>query len=259
MSQGDGPIENYLDDLLGRLSGRPSEVRRALREAEDHLYSDADARVAAGEDRHAAELETVARFGNAAAVAESFNLTHRTATLREVIEQLIALAGLGLVAIGISGLVEIAMTAIWGKVWVFADPPGTHYQAASCRYWESLHPHAVGCAQVYVAEAMSDGLLYRFVAGTVGLVVLAVLVVMGRRSGRRIRGVLATPVTVVLGGVASSAAAAVFLAVGADRLTTGSGHGAGQWLSAVVVSVPIAAAFGWAALRRIRRVGLPVW
>jgi hypothetical protein len=90
------------------------------------------------------------------------------------------------------------------------------------------------------------------------LVLLAVASVM-RRRGRSIRAAVTSPAAVVLGGAAFLVAAVVFLAVGADRYAAANGNGAGQWFSAVAVSLPFAAAFGLSVLRRVRRVGLPVW
>ena len=61
----DGPIEDYLDELLRRTRADARTTRRLLDEAGDHLYSAADELGRAGLSRADAEAEAVRRFGPA--------------------------------------------------------------------------------------------------------------------------------------------------------------------------------------------------
>ncbi|MGH3745728.1 MAG: permease prefix domain 1-containing protein [Mycobacteriales bacterium] len=256
MSDPDGPIESYLDDLLARLDGRPRDVRRALHEAEDHLYAHADAAVRAGADPGDAEADAVARFGPPATVARSLNaalpLTARHGLIRTLAVQLTALAGVGLVAIGISGLVEALLARIWGEASVVADPPGTRYSATACHYWESLHPHAATCAQAYVAESMADGLFQRYAAGILGLAVLLVWIAVRRRLRRPVVRPLTDMVPAVLGAAAFCVAAVIFAGLAVHRLRLASGDGAGQWLSAAAVATIVGIGYAALSLRSVR-------
>src|SRR5665213_1721292 len=77
----------------------------------------------------------VARFGSAERVAQMWTASAPPkpmppvkVMLRRAATQLALLAGVGLVAIGVSGLIARAMTSLWGLRFMFADPPGTTYQ-----------------------------------------------------------------------------------------------------------------------------------
>jgi hypothetical protein len=255
MSEHEAPIEDYLDRLLDRLRGDARSVRRVLGETEDHLYAATAARIAAGQPAEAAEREAVAQFGPVEAIAAGFN---RQGPLLDryrwfpTAGQLLDLAGIGLVAIGLSGLVERVMVSSWGKVFVVADPPGTRFPAASCRYWEHLHPQANGCVQAYLAESVSDGLWPRYLAGMLGVLVLAVLAFLRRRRGEGLLPALGTPLTLAAGVMSFGVAAVVLAGLAADRFGIAGGNGAGQWLSASAVAACFAAGFGLAGVRRLR-------
>lgn len=265
MSRDGEPVEAYLDELLARLHGRPRDVRRVLRETEDHLYAEAEALAAAGADPVDAEREAVTRFGSPATVAHGLNralpITARGGAMRALCVQLLALAGIGLVAVGVSGLVEAAWARLWGLASVVADPPGTQYSATACHHWESLHPHAATCAQAYIAEAMSDGLFQRGVAGLAGIGVLAVWFLVRRRRRLPLLDPLTALVPVVLGVAAFCVAAVLFAGLAADRYRMAGGDGAGQWSSAGVVAAVGAIAYGVLFVRsaRRRRPAEPGW
>jgi hypothetical protein len=263
MTSDDSPVEIYLDALLDRLRGEPREIRRALSEAEDHLYSAVTEATQSGTERHQAETDAVAAFGTSAVVAAAFNSagpsTSGPRMWRALAGQLTTLAGIGLVAIGLSGGLERAMTAAWGRVFVFADPTGTQYPASACRYWESIHPHATGCTQAAIAESMADGLVQRYAAGVIGVVILLLVAAIGRRQGTSLAGALAAPVPIVIGAASFTVAAVVFVALGLDRIRIANGNGAGQWLSAAVLSVMFAAAYLTLFWQRARHRGVPTW
>ena len=106
------PIEDYLDELLRRTRSDARTTRRLLDEAGDHLYATTTELVNDGMSRQAAELEAVRRFGPVTPIVQA---TARRSFLTLVVETLrgaLFLAGCGLVAVGISGLVALVMN-VW--------------------------------------------------------------------------------------------------------------------------------------------------
>jgi HAAS domain-containing protein len=250
------PVERYLDDLLGRLHGAPAEVRRMLAETELHLYAAVDDGLSAGLDETAAADEAVARFGPVERVAREWNAHAPAESLlvfaRRLIGDLMPLAGVGLLAIGLSGVVARVMASIWGLRFVFADPPGTRYSSGECRYWLFLHPHAGSCTNAYLAESLADGTHARYAAGLIGLGLLAVVTIIRRRRGSRVF----EPPTVLTAFTATAlfaAAAIALISLGADDVRVSGGNGAGQWFSGAVIAIPIAVVYGWQFLSLGRR------
>jgi hypothetical protein len=169
-----------------------------------------------------------------------------------VATHLAPLLGVGLLAIGISGLVARAMTSLWGLRFMFANPPGTTYPASACRYWMSLHPSAASCTSAYLAESFADGLQARYAAGLLGLVVLGVLA--ARRRLRRAPLISPPSPNASLIAVAVFCAAAIALAaLGADAIRVSHGNGAGQWLSAAFVALLVSVSYGLAYLQSVHR------
>ncbi len=252
-------IENYLDELLAGLVGDAGAVRRMLTETETHLYSDVDQAVARGMNHDEAARAAVAQFGPADRVTAMWNASAPPKALppvrvmaRRAASQLAPLGGVGLVAIGISGLVARAMTALWGLRFMFADPPGTTYSASSCHYWMSIHPRAATCTSAYLAESMADGLQARYAAGLLGLLVLGAIVV--RRRLRQAPLVNVPAPSTALTAVAIFFAAAVALAaLATDAARVSHGNGAGQWLSAAVVALVAALSYAFIYLRTTHR------
>lgn len=249
-------IEAYLDTLQRRLSGSPRQIRRLLWETETHLYDAVEAGLAAGLGQAEAEQAALQRFGSVDRIAAA----QRTSTVltlpelaRRLVAQFLPVTAVGLLAIGLSGLVARVMIAGWGRVYVFADAPGTGYSPAACQHWMSLHPQAATCAQAYLLESVSDGLFIRYAAGVAGLLLAAVLVVAWRRRSSWV----AAPSALV-----SFATALVFLgtgfalvAAGADQARVAADHGAGQWISAAIIAVPVGLAYLWRFVRLARHDG----
>jgi hypothetical protein len=250
------PVENYLDELLARLHGAPSAVRRMMAETELHLYTAVEEGLSQGLDVPAAGFQAVRRFGSAEQVARAWNAQAPAEPMRSFVHRLAGelalLAGVGLTAIGISGLLARLMTAMWGLRFMFADPPGTRYTVGQCHYWLRLHPHAAGCTGAYLAESLTDGTDARFAAGVIGVAVLTIVGIQRRRRGIRL---LTPPSTLTAFAAAAlfTAASTALLALGADDLRIAGGNGAGQWLSGAVVSFPLAVLFIWLFLRQGRR------
>ena len=245
------PIEDYLDNLQLRLRGTPRQVRRTLREAEDHLHDAAAAGVAQGLDPVEAEHAAVAGFGDAGDIARGCNTAQ---VLRGLLGPAAALIGIGLITIGLSGIVAAIMVAAGGKVFAFADKLGTSYSAGDCAHWLGQHPGAGSCARAALAENVSDGLLQRFAAGVVGLIVLAATAYLARRRGTSLLAWATRPISAIVGVTAFGAATVILLALGGNAVQLDDGRGAGQWFSAGGVAALAAAAFAVVAVRRLREL-----
>ena len=245
------PIEDYLDHLQLRLRGTPRQIRRTLREAEDHLHDATAAGIARGLDPAEAERAAVAGFGDAGSIARECNTGQ---LLRGLLGPAAALVGIGLLAIGLSGVVAALMVAAGGRTFAFADHVGATYPVGDCAHWLAQQPTAGNCTQAALAESVSDGLLQRFTAGVLGLIVLAATAYLARRQGTSLRTWATRPVTALVGVTAFGAAALILLALGGNAVQLNGGRGAGQWFSAGGVAALAAAAFAVVALHRLREL-----
>ena len=226
-------IEQYLDELYAQLRTDPRSARRLLDEAADHLQSTADELEAAGMDRVAAELEAVRRFGAARplAVAQTRRTVGRLAL--ETGAAMTLLGGIGLVAIGLSGLLAAAMGALFGRDFVGGG----------------LARSVFGGPPASVAENAGDAVSLRVLAGLVGVVLLAG-VWAARRAGLRLR---VLPVSYVdLVALVAFAGATVVLGAGSvDQLVQHAGRGIGFFLSGALASLAGAVLFGIRSVRSV--------
>jgi hypothetical protein len=103
---------------------------------------------------------------------------------------------------------------------------------------------------------VSDGLLQRFAAGIVGLIVLAVVASLAHRQGTSLRAVLTRPVAAIVGATAFGAAGVVLSGLGGNAVVLHAGNGAGQWFAAAGVSAVAALCFAAIALRRMRDMAI---
>lgn len=249
----DGPIEQYLDDLVRALAGRPPhELRSLLAEAQAHLYDDVDAAVARGVARPRAEHEAVARFGSAtelAAAERARDCDRLSALLRQVATNAVLLAGVGAAAVGVSGLVAALVRAVGGSRALVDVQPGQTLAPADCTRWLALNPTAGSCRAAAVTDWANETVYYRLAIGLLGVLVLAVG--FGLRRGRRTARVVAT-IRDAVGFAVFVLGAAGTLLLGLESVARGSG--AGQWFTATAVAVPAAGVFAALLLRDLRMV-----
>jgi hypothetical protein len=248
MSTPSDRIERYLDQLLAALAGRPADVRRVLTEVESHLYDAVDAGIDRGLDAEAAVEQALARFGSPTQVARRYRRTDVPApVLRELVLAAVLVVAVGLLAIGASGVLSMGFRAAWGSSFVAGDLPGVTYTAARCDDYERLHPDAPSCAAAAAAHHADEVQTYRLAAGGLGAVVLVGWWLVRRRR---------TEVTgIVPPGLVPAAATATFGLAGAvlavEALGSGRDHGAGQWLSAAVISLLVAGLYARQVLRSL--------
>jgi hypothetical protein len=239
-------IDAYLDRLLVALRGRPADVRRVLAEAESHLYDAVDAGIDSGLDAEAAVDQALARFGSPGQVARRYRRAD-VSVLRELVPSALLLVAVGLLAIGASGLLSMGFRAAWGSAFVAGDPPGVTYTAPRCADYEAFHPEARTCAAAAAAHHADEVETYRVAAGLLGVVVLAGWALLRRRRPSALGAV--PPSLVPAMATAAFGLAGAALAV--QALGGGRDHGAGQWLSAAVVSLVLAGAYGRQVVRAL--------
>ena len=245
-------IEEYLSDLRARLELAPEEAGLVVAEAEDHLRETAACGLATGMTEREAQLAAISAFGSVAAVVHAHAsrpdgfLRGRTpaAILGDLILAGWKLAGTGLIAVGVSGLVVLLMNRAFGRAFTGQAPAGVSFQKADCAYWMSLWPGAHTCATAHMLEASSDAVVLRAGAGIFGVALLVAYGVVRYVQRQRGRG----PV-VVLAGYFPLLAAIVFgagaLGLALAQLTGyGITQGPGTYLSGTIVAAVVAAWYG---------------
>ncbi len=251
-----GPIDAYLDALLGALRLDPGATRRVVTEAEDHLHETADALVSNGMDLAAAEEAAVARFGPAELVAAGFNRVARPGRVRgEVVRSVVVLAGIGLLAIGASGALAAALGAAFGKAFVAGDGPGVAYSTQRCAELFALAPGAPDCAAAATAHHYDEEVGYRLDAGILGAAVLLAYAAYRwrRRPAVPVARSLPSSTFPAVGTALFSTAALGLFVLGTLPLFFSNSNGAGAWLSAAIVSAGVGGAFAWRFVTTLRR------
>lgn len=230
------PIEDYLDGLYVQLRTDPRSARRLLDEAADHLHGAADELERQGLPRSEAEREAVRRFGASAPIARADARRSFAALLVDTTKAVTLLGGIGLVAVGLSGLVAGAMTALFGKQFVGGGLAGSVF----------------GSAPAPMAEDAGDAVSLRVLAGVVGAVVLAALWAARRvrPDSMRLRVLPAAYVDLVA-LVAFASATVLLAAASIDQVVHHAGHGAGFFLSGALVSLAGAVGYGIRCVRSV--------
>jgi hypothetical protein len=168
--------------------------------------------------------------------------------LRQVAEALVWLGGVGLAAIGASGVLAYAMGTAFGKSFVAGDPSGTAYTASRCRDFFEYAPHAHTCEQAAIVHHYGEIVDYRLAAGVLGLIVLAAWWFVRRRT-RLARDLLPDGFAATIGLSLTGVGAALLVVSGLGRLAFDDGRGAGGDLSGGVVSFALAAWFALSVWR----------
>ena len=225
------PIEDYLDGVLRRAHADPRTTRRLLDEAADHLHATAAELETAGMERADAEREAVRRLGSAPELVRGSWRRSFTTLVLETLRAALLLGGWGLLAVGLSGGVAAAMTALVGQRFVGAVT-------------------VLGAGGATVTETARDAVGLRVLAGAVGLLVLAGYALLRRRTAPAV--VLPRGLVDALGAAAFAAATAVLTATSIDQAVTGvAGHGVGFFLSGALVSLAGLVLFGARATRAL--------
>ena len=238
-----GPVDRYLDDLFDRLAGTGAAGRRTLAEAEDHLRAAADRSAALGVSPMDAEQRAVTAFGTPDAIAAGVRAVHRPdAWLRPAFAGAWLAGGLGLAAIGASGLVAEVFGRVFGPEFVAGDGPGVTYTAARCAEYLRLFPGAGGCADAAAMDHWGEVVQFRVLAGVLGLLALGAFGLARRRTAfgdaawRPPRGAVAVPL-----GALFAVAGAGLTGISLMQLAYGDRDMLGANLSAGIVALAGAA------------------
>lgn len=258
MTQTSGPIDRLLDQLFDALAGTGAAGRRALTEAEDHLRSATADGITAGLSDEDAQRAAVQRFGPPEQVAGELRTVHFGVRrlLRRAFTGAWLVGGLGLVAIGVSGLLAEVFGRLLGAGFVAGDASGVTYTAARCADYAEYHPSATSCAAAAALHHWDEVVTYRVAAGVLGLVALGLLW-LARRTV--LRGPSWTPpfalTAIVVTGL-MGVAGVVLSGVSVMSLLFGESSGVGANLAGGIVAIVVASAAAlWlmSVLRRAQR------
>ena len=241
------PIEDYLDQLL-TASARmaPRQRRHLLAEAEDHLRTDAHRGIARGLDPVAAEREAVSRFGGAGELVRADrgrNLSPLAMFGMQLLNTGTLLAGLGAIAVGVSGLIAAVIRVIGGNHALVGSPAAGSLAPADCARWLHLAPHAASCSVAAADNWADETIYYRLALGLCGVGVLLVRRALIHRAPRVLGWALPPLATDTIAVLFFGAAAAWTLGAGLDTLAVSPHGGAGQWFSAMPVALIATAYF----------------
>ncbi len=248
----DDPIEAYLDRLLVALPGTPRDIRRALAEAELHLYESAASLEDSGLSCEEARAEAVRRMGpvEVAAGPPRVTLSLTPALRRRASLSLLLIGGVAGVAIGLAGVFGLIVRALWGPAAIATAFPADSYTAAECREWQAATPTAHGCVDVTTAVHASHYLIDTLACGMIGVLVLVLYVPLQRRWSLPGRLGELFDLELLVGAAAAAVVTAIFLVRAIDTLVRTHDNGVGQPFSLAAAS---SLAFLYFALRARRR------
>ncbi|HET7172765.1 MAG TPA: permease prefix domain 1-containing protein [Nocardioidaceae bacterium] len=223
-------IDDYLDELLRRTHADARTTRRLIDEASDHLEATAAQLEEDGMPRRQAELEAVRRFGPVGPIVRATFRRSLGALVLDTLRAGLFLAGCGLVAVGLSGLVALVMNLWAGQSFVGG---------------ETLFP-GPGAP---VREVAADAVVLRVIAGLAGLVML--LAYLGWRRYTTSVSRLPDGLVDALGAAAFAAGTAALAIASADQAAQTGTPGVGFPLSGAVVALPATVYFCVRAVRAL--------
>jgi hypothetical protein len=162
--------------------------------------------------------------------------------LGQLILAMVLLGGIGLAAIGVSGVVAQGMGMAFGKTFVAGDPPGLSYTPARCADFQEYYPRAPSCADAAVDHHFDETVEYRVAAGALGLLVLGGYWLARTRRPLRPIGLLPDGFVATIGASLFGLVGGFLVLASLNQLVLGV-DGAGQYLSGGIVSLLVALAF----------------
>jgi hypothetical protein len=250
-------IERYLDELFVALrASQPREARSLLAETEAHLRDMAGAAQRDGLDAVTAAQHAIDEYGDPVIIAVADRRRSTTPLLVRIGLSGWQLGAVGAIAIGLSGALAGLVHVLGASDRVLATDATTHLSAVDCSRWQTLYPGATSCAQAALRDWAAETIFYRVAVGLLGIMALAALALLRRRS---VRVRLARPLPATVSNTIATAAfgtAGVWLAgLGLDAIIVRSGDGAGGWLTAAPFALAAAVFYG---RRLIHDIDAPV-
>jgi hypothetical protein len=245
------PIAEYLDQLRVGLRVARGEADLIVAEAEDHLREMTASGMAIGMTELEAQQAAISAFGSVRAVVrahaeEPGHLVKGRSAADVIVDLCLAawkLGGIGLTAVGASGLVVLVMNLTVGRAFTGRPPAGVTFPRDACAYWLAGWPGAHTCAQAAMLEASSDAVTLRIGAGIMGVALLeayAIVRYLMRRHGRGSAVLRAGYFPALAASVFGGGALALALAqLTGFTVTAGPGH----YLSGAIVAAVVAVAY----------------
>ena len=247
------PIDDYLDVLMLRLLDDPSRneddvaaIRRAVAESEDHLRETQRAAMDdGGGDVTAAQLAVDGSGRSTRSPAGSVKPAPAAPTSPSVpvVRSLWLMGGIGLVAIGVSGVVASILGCGVGTGFVSADLPGVTYTAAAMRPVRRAGARATRRANKPPSRTTSAKWCSTAsppaCSALLVLVAYSAWIFLARRTGRS-TSLIPTTWFEAVGTAIFGVAAAALLLVSVGQELSGPAAGTGQYLSAGIVSLAVA-------------------
>lgn len=262
MTESERLIDDYLTRLLRELRLGPAMTRRVLAETEDHLREAVERERAAGREDEAAARRAIARFGSPRLVARRFAAEQGIRLLPpSVILHLVLalglLAGVGMAAIGVSGLLAAGMGGLFGKEFVAGDAPGVTYTAERCAEFLKYYPAGRDCAAAALDDHFDEVVGFRVAAGVLGLLALGGYLLVRRRY-RHLAGVRVLPdgFTATVGAALFGVAALGLLANSSMQILFGGMGSTGNMLSGGIVALVVFALFARSLLGTLSVYGI---
>jgi hypothetical protein len=250
---GEGPVEQYLDEMFDRVAGTGAAGRRMLAETESHLLAAAAEASSRGLDADTAEREAVRRFGTVDSIASQVPVAAAgvLTSLRRLAVGTWLVVGTAMAWYGLSGVVTWLLGWPWTRLLIATDRFGA--QSNMCdRPWIPANPTAA-CATVYhgMLDAVPIGgdqfpfLAIAICGGAllIGLLAVRRATVLGGSEWTPARAPLGLAIALSFGLTAS-----VLLFYG----TTGAVSAAQNWSLSYLTAGLLAAAISAVATRNIR-------
>lgn len=249
-------IEEYLDRLLGSLTGSPRQIRHTLAEVEAHLREAVAEGTAAGLPERTAQVQALQRIGPAPPAGRSPVIAAwpPAALTRRLVLTAVLIGSAGLIAVGGASLAGRLLLAACGNLFMTAPWPPGSYTQPDCAHWLAGDPGTRSCVAAMLADHAGDFLLEATAAGLLGLIAGACyLFLRSRWRDRATMAALPAGTAEFLGAVLAGAAALVFFGSVADIETVQHGTGAGEPLSLGIAAMVAALVFALALVLSLRR------
>jgi hypothetical protein len=158
----------------------------------------------------------------------------------------------GLIAIGLAGLLALTLGTTVDKRFVSGDAFQITYTKARCAEYIEYEPTARSCDEAATLHHFGEEVGYGLSAGLLGLLGLAAYVVLSRRwRWMRDRTALPDGFEATIATSLFGIVAVVELAESLNQLGFGDAAGIGAFLSRGLVSLAVAAAYGFSLLRTL--------
>ncbi len=253
-------IEQYLDNLQGRLYGPGPKVRRVMQEVQTHLEEATAENRSKGMQPDAAADDAIKRFGAPDYVAKKFLDAGYPGYYWQLAQELFRSAWLvgtvAFITLAISGLLATGLRSVKSDQFVAGDLPGVTYTAQRCADYYRLAPGKTTCSLAAATHHADEVTQYRITLGLLGLLSLGAFWLNWRLYKEKVRfRLLPGGFTMLLGAGLAGAVALITLLLSLDYLA-GGGNGAGIYLTDAAAAALACLGFGYLYLKNIQKYSI---